>query len=245
MSALSVARRLMECGARADIVHQGSSLVAKGLGARHVDIRSGYASLCITVASGGETVTRMCEVGRIGVNHRMDHAVRSLARRVGKDLLTPDAIERELAGLDRSVPSHPLWLCALAAGIACASFGRLFGIDWVSFLPVAAAGALGQTTRHVLAARGTNPFVAAAIVAALASGLCGIASRHLGSATVNAAMIAAVLFLVPGVPALNAQSDIMEGHPTLGSARTVSVIMMLMFIATGVLVARTVLGVPA
>jgi uncharacterized membrane protein YjjP (DUF1212 family) len=52
-----------------------------------------------------------------------------------------------------------------------------------------------------------------------------------------------VLLLVPGVPALNAQSDIMEGHPTLGSARAVSVIMLLMFIAIGVLIAQTTLGV--
>jgi len=29
-------------------------------------------------------------------------------------------------------------------------------------------------------------------------------------------MIASVLLLVPGVPALNAQNDILEGHPTLG-----------------------------
>jgi uncharacterized membrane protein YjjP (DUF1212 family) len=32
-------------------------------------------------------------------------------------------------------------------------------------------------------------------------------------------MIAPVLLLVPGVPAFNAQYDILEGRPTLGSAR--------------------------
>jgi uncharacterized membrane protein YjjP (DUF1212 family) len=47
------------------------------------------------------------------------------------------------------------------------------------------------------------------------------------------AMIASILLLVPGVPAVNAQSDILEGRPTLGSARVVTVVMTLIFIAAG------------
>jgi uncharacterized membrane protein YjjP (DUF1212 family) len=55
--------------------------------------------------------------------------------------------------------------------------------------------------------------------------------------------IASVLLLVPGVPAFDAQHDILDGHPTLGTARAVVVGMLLIFIATGVLIARVVLGV--
>ena len=48
--------------------------------------------------------------------------------------------------------------------------------------------------------------------------------------------------LVPGVPAINAQNDILEGRPTLGSARAVWVAVMLIFIAAGVGLAQAVLG---
>jgi uncharacterized membrane protein YjjP (DUF1212 family) len=51
------------------------------------------------------------------------------------------------------------------------------------------------------------------------------------------------LLLVPGVPALNAQNDILEGRPTLGSARAVWVMVILVFIAAGVRLAQGVLGV--
>jgi hypothetical protein len=68
MAALEGWRLLMETGARAEIVHEDSSLVAHGLGADHVDVRSGYASLDITVARGASTVTWMTEVGAHGVN---------------------------------------------------------------------------------------------------------------------------------------------------------------------------------
>ena len=41
MAALQAGRLLMETGARAEIVHEDSSLVARGLAANHVDVRSG------------------------------------------------------------------------------------------------------------------------------------------------------------------------------------------------------------
>jgi uncharacterized membrane protein YjjP (DUF1212 family) len=87
-----------------------------------------------------------------------------------------------------------------------------------------------------------NVFVIAASVAFLSSSLAGLGASRAGSATVNVAMVASVLMLVPGVPAFNAQSDIMEGHPTLGTARGVCVIMLLTFIAIGVLLAQVLLG---
>jgi len=50
------------------------------------------------------------------------------------------------------------------------------------------------------------------------------------------------LLLVPGVPAVNALSDILEGRPTLGSARVVTIIMTLVFIAAGLWVGPVLLG---
>lgn len=243
LASLKAARLLMECGARAEIVHEGSAMIANGLGAEHVELRSGYASLAITVSSGINTITRMSEVGPLGVNYRLDHAVQALARRVRQESPTPAAVTEELARLEKTTPRHSPWLVALAVGIACASFGRLFGIDWAAVLPVVCASALGQMTRYRLHLSKANPFVTAAIVACQASGIGGLLAHWAGSATVNAAMTASVLLLVPGVPALNAQSDIMEGRPTLGSARAMSVVMLLIFTATGVLVAQTILGI--
>ncbi len=240
MATLQVARFLMEAGARAEVVHECCSLVAGGLGAEGVELRSGYASLCITVTSGLNTITRMVEVGPHGVDHRLDHAIRRLARRVRQDRMTPAGVSAELARLKTATPRHPPWVVALAVGVACAAFGRLFGVDWPAFAPVAAAGAVGQAVRHALQRRGANPFVVAAGIAFLSACLGGTGAKLAGSATVDLAMIASALLLVPGVPAVNALSDIMEGHPTLGSARSVSVAMIVMFVAIGVSIAQAI-----
>ena len=145
--------------------------------------------------------------------------------------------------LKQDTERHAPWVVALAVGIACASFGRLLGMDWAAFIPVAGSGAIGQSVRHSLLQRGANVFVVASSVAFLASSLGQLGARWAGSTTLDLAMIASVLLLVPGVPALNGQRDILEGHPTLGAARAVVVAMILIFIATGVLIARALLGI--
>ena len=71
MTALEVGRLLMETGARAEIVHEDCSMVARSFGADRVDLRSGYASVDITVGRGGSTITRTMEVGPHGVDHRL------------------------------------------------------------------------------------------------------------------------------------------------------------------------------
>ena len=243
MTALRVSRLLTECGARVLVAHEGAVLVARGLGVDVVGMRSGYASQEITVSSGVNTITRMTTVGAHGVNHRLDHALRALAVRVSQGGMTVEETERELDRLVNETPRHDAWVVALAVGVACAAFGRLLGVDWVAFAPVLLAGMIGQFVRGLLLKRGINAFIVAAAIAFLAAALGGLGARLAGSGTVNLAMMASILLLVPGVPATNAQADIMDGYPTMGSARAVSVIMVMVFATTGVWLAEVLLGV--
>lgn len=240
--ALDLGRLLMESGARGRAVEEQIIRLARGLGASQVEVRLGYASLAITVGREGGAITRMHKVGPHGVNQRLDIALRLLASRVGRGESTAAGTRAELDRLVRETPRHPLWLVSVAVGLACMAFGRLLGVDWPGAAPVFCAATLGQWLRRQLAHRKFNPFFGAATVACVSSFLAGLAARRLGSGTVDSAMIAAVLLLVPGVPALNAQSDIIEGRPTLGSARTVGVAMTLIFATAGVWLGRALLG---
>lgn len=243
-AALCAARVLMEAGVRAKVVHEDCARIARGLGAEDVDLRSGYASLDITITAGKSTITRMVEVGPLGVNYRLSHATRALTQRICGGGMTAAAALSEMTRLEQDTGRHAPWMVAFAVGIACAAFGRLLGMDWPAFIPVAASAAIGQWVRHWVLRRGANVFVVAACVAFLTSSLAELGARCAGSTTLDLAMIASVLLLVPGVPALDAQYDILDGHPTLGAARAVVVGMILIFIATGVLIARAVLAVP-
>jgi len=240
-AALRMGRLLMECGGRVRVVHEGMRLVVNGLGAETVGIRTGYASLAVTVGAGAETITRMCEVGRHGVDHRLDLALRHFASDIAREGGTPAEVHSGIDRLVRGTPHHPLLVVAPATGLACAAFGRLLGVDWIAFVPVLLGGAIGQWARNRLLHRGVNPCVMAAIVAFLAGSIAGWGARLLGSHSVEMALMSATLLLVPGVPATNAQTDIMEGYPTVGSARAVWVAMIMVFATTGIWAAEALL----
>jgi uncharacterized membrane protein YjjP (DUF1212 family) len=242
MLSLEFGRAMMECGASARIAEEIVFTVARGLGAERVDLRIGYASLGITVGIGDEGITRMRKIGSLGVNQRLDQALRELAEAVGRSDLTATQTRSRLNSLTAGFPRHPAWLVDLAVGGACASFGRLLGVDWAALGPVFVAATLGQWFRRQLAAGEVNVFIAATLVAFMASAISGLGSHFLGSLTVDTAMIASILMLVPGVPALNAQNDILEGRPTLGSARAVWLVVNLVFLAAGVWLSQMLLA---
>jgi uncharacterized membrane protein YjjP (DUF1212 family) len=243
--ALQVGSVLTQSGASVRIAHEGARMIAAGAGVDVLGMRSGYASFEITVGAGHNTITRMMQVGAHGVNHRLDFAVRELAVRASHGGMTPDEIETELDRLRRETPRHPPWLVAIATGAACAAFGRLLGADWPAFLPMLAGAGIGQWIRHLLLGRSINVFVIAAIVGCVAATLGGLGARLAGSGTIELAMMASILLLVPGVPSTNAQTDIMDGYPTMGSARAVWVIMIMVFAVTGLWLAEFLLRVPA
>ena len=242
MAALDAGRMLMEAGASANSIDEIVAKFARGLGADRVDLRIGYASLAITIGIGPNGITRMREVGPLGVNQRLDQELWRLAERVSRQELSTEQTRAELTRLATKTPRHSAWVMAVAVGLACAAFGRLLKMDWAGAGPVFLAAAIGQFVRRDLLARRVNVFICATLVSFLSSVLGGLGAHWAHSTTIATAMIASILLLVPGVPSVNAQSDILEGHPTLGSARAVSVAVILIFVAAGLWLGQVLLS---
>ena len=242
MVALDAGRMLMEAGASAKSIDAIVTRFARGLGADRVDLRIGYASQAITIGIGANGITRMREVGPLGVNQRLDQELWHLADRVAEGGLTPEQTRAELTRLAASTARHSTWVMAVAVGLACAAFGRLLKVDWLGTGPVFCAATIGQLVRRDLLGRHVNVFLCATLVSFLSAVLGGLGAHWAGSDTVTTAMIASILLLVPGIPLVNALNDILEGHPTLGSARAVTVAVLLIFIAVGLWFAQVLTG---
>jgi uncharacterized membrane protein YjjP (DUF1212 family) len=240
--ALEFGRLLLEAGSSARHVDEITAEVVVGLGAERVDLRVGYASVTITIGVGPNGVTRMRKVGPLGVNERLYRTLSAAAERIGQGGFTVTEARRELSKALQDSPRHPDWVVAAAVGVACAAFGRLLGVEWAGVGPILVASALAQIVRRQLALHNVNVFISGAAVAFLGSALCGFGARWAGSHTVATDMIATVLLLVPGVPSFNAQYDVLEGRPSLGSARAVWVVVMLVFMTVGVWFALGLLG---
>ena len=242
MVALDAGRMLMEAGASANSIDAIVAKFARGLGADRVDLRIGYASLAITIGIGPNGITRMREVGHLGVNQRLDQELWRLSDRVARGELTTAQTRAELTRLAAKTPRHSTWVMAVAVGLACAAFGRLLKVDWSGTGPVFVAAMIGQLVRRDLLGRHVNVFICATIVSFIASVLGGLGAFFAHSDSITTAMIASILLLVPGVPSVNAQSDILEGHPTLGSARAVTVAVILIFVAVGLWLGQVLLS---
>jgi uncharacterized membrane protein YjjP (DUF1212 family) len=233
MAALDAGRMVMEAGANAKGTEEIVKVVARGLGAETVELRIGYASLAITIGVAGAGITRMRAVGPLGVNQRLAQNLWDRASQVARGELTPEDTRAGLARLAKETPRYSAWLTALAVGVACAAFGRLLAVDWPAVVPVLLAATIGQYLRGRLLRLHVNLFICTGLISFLSSALGGCGARLVGSNTVPTAMIASILLLVPGVPAVNAQTDILLGHPTLGSARLATVLTILVFMAVG------------
>jgi uncharacterized membrane protein YjjP (DUF1212 family) len=240
--ALEFGRLLMENGARARQVEDLVIQVASGLGVRCTSLRIGYASLAITVNTEAGTITRIRKIGPLGVNQSLYHALCTSVARIVQGGYTADQAHTELDNLVRASRKHSDFVVAVAVGFACAAFGRLLGVEWVALGPIFAASAVGQMVRQWLPRRNVNVILSTAVVAFVGSYLGGLGARFVGSQTVGRDMVATVLALVPGAAAFNAQFDIFEGWPTLGSARAVWVLVTLVFMTAGVWIARGLLG---
>jgi uncharacterized membrane protein YjjP (DUF1212 family) len=233
---------LMETGAPAHAVVDDMQRVAAAFGLDRLHLLLTYGALSATGWRHGRSVTLVRQVGAIGVNHRLMLALRRLGAAVVRGEVDAPRLRPEIDFLQRATPRHPAWVVAVGVGIACAAFGRLLGTDWAAFAPILVAAAVAQAARHALARRALNPFLNAAFIAFLAATLGGSFSHLAHSTTVPLAMIASVLLLVPGVPALNAQSDLIHNRPVLGGARITWVVTMLLFVALGLAAARELLS---
>jgi len=241
--ALQFGKLLMESGASARQVEEIVADVSTGLGAKASELRVGYASLAVTVNRDDQTLTFMRKIGPPGVNQALyQHLWRSAAR-IRKGECSVAQASEEVNRVANSCSPHSAIVTSIAAGIACAAFGRLLDVDWSAIGPIFGASLLSQLVRRQLAHWRINAFLAVTIVAFIGSLLAGTGARWMGIQTVARDMVVSVLLLVPGVPAFNAQFDMLEGRPTLGSARAAVVAATLIFMTAGVWLAGGVLGV--
>jgi uncharacterized membrane protein YjjP (DUF1212 family) len=242
MVTLDAARLLMESGGKAKTVDDFVHVLAHGLGAESAELRIGYASMALTVSIGHSSITRMKKVGPIGVNQRLEQGLWQLARRGLQERLMVERVEDELVRLAATTPHYGPWMTAVGVGLACAAFGRLLGVDWRGTAPVFFAATIGQCIRQFALKYRLNAFICTVLVSSVSSLLASVGGRWTDSRTIGTAVIASVLLLVPGVPAVNALNDILQGYPTLGSARAITVMMTLIFITTGLWIGPAVLN---
>jgi uncharacterized membrane protein YjjP (DUF1212 family) len=187
--------------------------------------------------------TALRKAPHIGVDLAVLAGVEEAVRSFEDGSIDRGGLDRALAGFGQAGPIYAPGLRIAGIAVAGGCFAAMFSGDMLAILGSAAGSGLGLAARLWLLAHRFKPFIATLIAAAAATACAALAAS--ASATPEAAVSAAVLFLVPGVPLVNGTTDLLAGHPLNGLVRlvTAGVILLAMVLGMGVAVHAVGTGV--
>jgi uncharacterized membrane protein YjjP (DUF1212 family) len=140
-------------------------------------------------------------------------------------------------------PPSPAWLFTLAAGVGAVALAVLFGVQHlVSAALIFASAAAGAALRRTLARYGTNMFVQPFSAALLAGVVGALAVRYQLSSSLRLVAVCPCMVLVPGPHFLNGMLDFIRGRISLGAARLIYAVLVVVAISTGLLLGLELLG---
>lgn len=238
---LHAGQLLLEHGADAHRVEETIQRMGHALGVVSMDVYVTPTGIIASASNGQEqrTIIQRVRMGAVDLS-RID-AINHLSRRIEAEQLDLVTVAARLDTIARRRRGYgqPLTLATLA--LACACFALLFGGGWRDML-IAAVGA----TVVVLVRQKLTTFDVGLLLqitpAALAGALVALVlGRLIGSAQVDVFVPSSILPLVPGVPLINALSDLLASDFVSGVTRAAQALLISAEIAVGVALALDVM----
>ena len=141
-------------------------------------------------------------------------------------------------------PPAPTWLFTLAAAVGAVALAVLFGVRHLAAASlIFGSAAAGAILRRTLARYSTSVFLQP-FSAALVAGVVGaLAVRYELSSSLRLIAVCPCMVLVPGPHFLNGMLDLIRGRMSLGAARVIYAVLIVVAISTGLLLGLDLLGV--
>lgn len=131
-----------------------------------------------------------------------------------------------------------------AAATACGAFCLLFGGDVTAALYTGLAAAVGGVVRLLAGHRALSGYIGIALAACIATVIAYLSVNVSHSATPWLPMIACTLFLIPGVPLINAIDDLLNNYLSAGMTRAVHTSLLILSITFGIVCAVMLCPLP-
>lgn len=232
---LEIASILMVSGANTERIKVTTDRISSAFGC-HADLMITNHALMITLSYHNKTKT-FTQVKKIPSMHLNFNLVSEISIMSWKIVLEKWSIERvnqELAQLNRK-PLYPRILVLLAVALAGASFCKLSGGNAIEMMASFSATFVGLFVRQEAMKLKFNFYLCVFFAATTAALLSGVYFYFNPTLTYIHAFSTSVLFLIPGVPMMNAFSDLMDGKILNGITRAVNVVIIAFAIALGLL----------
>ena len=235
---------LMENGADTDRTIRDMIRTAAymGIPKDEIHLHVMYTTLMLNVNDEAHSYTEFRKCTRHGVNMTTLSAVSKLSWRALREGYTLSAFSLALEEIAARARAYSFPLMALGAGAACGGFCKLFGGSWLDFLLTAVCAVFGFYVRRACTRYGFNPYAVIAITSFAATYLAYCTQFITGSVNWYP-MIACTLFLVPGVPLINAVDDFLNSFIVSGMTRALHTLLVTGSMTFGIVIAVRLGGV--
>ena len=246
---------LMESSADTSRVKRNMERTAAylGLPKENLHMNIDYYMLQVNVSDEYHSFSKMQRCDKHVINMLAIQEISKLSWRAIQKDYSLDKYEEELEKIANGKHYYKDWIIAIGAGLACGGFCIQFGCDWTAFFYASIAAILGNRLRMFLNHSGSNLYANFA-VAAFVSTILAWLSSFLSTPTVQAALpeflrpilftetpwhplLACALYIVPGVPLINAVNDLLDNNINTGLVRAMNTLLIVIAMSFGIMLA--------
>lgn len=233
---LNIGTLLMSSGAHSQRISKTLERIAGAFNCT-VDLLITHKAIVLTVHDEGVEHFRggPKQTNPHSVNFRVVSGISRMSWRVVQEKWSIAQINEEVERLV-SLPHYPRILVLFVVSLAGASFCKLFDGSWVDMSVAFAATFAGLFIRQELTKRNFNPYMQI-FFAAFTSSMVASLFIKFGGNIQGPALLASVLYLIPGVPLINSFSDLIHGNIMNGIVRSVDGLVIAFAISMGYMLA--------
>ncbi len=168
-----------------------------------------------------------------GINFNTLTRISKMSWRIVHEKWRLEQIDEELKRIQMQFHYYQL-ISLILVGLAGAAFCRIINGTFFAMLVTFIATFVGLFVRQKAIELRFNHYLCVFFASATASFISRVFDK-LFSADLTSALTACVLFLIPGVPLINAFTDLMDGNTLNGIIRATSVLIIAFMIALGII----------
>jgi len=240
---LEIGSLLMSSGASTGRIRVTINRIAEGMGLKsHLLITDRAVMLSLSNDAENEMFTSLKRTLPHGVNFKLVSGISRMSWRIVNEQWSVNQIIDDLARL-KALPHFSRWIVLTFVALAGASFCRLFGGGFIEMLVAFIATFVGLFVRQEAHKRNYNIYLCI-VFASFAATLIAGASVYYGiGKSAEEAFATSVLFLIPGIPLINALTDMIDGNISAGMARVIHGLIIAFAIALGMFLSMLIYNI--
>ena len=242
---LRVGQLLMENAADTNRIVRSMKRTAAyaGIFGDQLQIHVTYTTLMVSVSVGNYHLTKLQKCYQHNVDMNIISEISKLTWAAIEQDYSLDKFKAELDKMERKKGKYTTFIINLGAALACGGVGKMFGCDFVAALYTALAAFIGFFVRNLCVKIQINPYIAIAISSFVATIIAYFTHFLPFSSTPMYPLLACTIFIVPGIPLINALDDLLDGYITAGMTRAMNTLLMVGGMTFGILFAIKIFSV--